>query len=127
MLTEASETNIIIYTAIAQGVFYFITGIWPLVSMRTFEMVTGPKIDNWLVNTVGVLVMVIGAVFILAGIRKNVTLEVLCLASGSAAGLAAIDIVYVIRKRISTVYLLDAFVEIILVAVWIYIYSFLWR
>jgi hypothetical protein len=71
--------------------------------------------------------MVIGAVLILAGIRENVTPEIFVLASGSAAGLAAIDIIYVTRKRISSVYLLDAFVELILVIIWMYTYSILWR
>ncbi len=122
-----AETSLIIYTSIVQGFFYFITGIWPIISMRTFQRVTGPKTDNWLVNTVGVLVMVIGAVLILAGIRENVTPEIFVLASGSAAGLAAIDIIYVTRKRISSVYLLDAFVELILVIIWMYTYSILWR
>lgn len=117
----------LIYTSIVQGVFYFTTGIWPLISMRTFQMVTGPKTDNWLVNTVGVLVMAIGGVLIIAGVRKDVAPEIFILAAGSAAGLAAIDIVYVTKKRIRPVYLLDAFLEIIFVIIWIYIYSILWR
>jgi hypothetical protein len=27
------------YVALAQGIYYLITGIWPLVSIRTFQMV----------------------------------------------------------------------------------------
>lgn len=46
--------------ALAQGAFYLATGIWPLVSMRTFERVTGPKTDKWLVKTAGVLITAIG-------------------------------------------------------------------
>jgi len=29
-------------------------GVWPLVSLRTFEGVTRPKVDSWLVKSVGV-------------------------------------------------------------------------
>ena len=39
-----------------QGGYYLIMGAWPLVSLETFEMVTGPKTDHWLVQTVGALV-----------------------------------------------------------------------
>ena len=31
--------------ALVQGIFYFLTGIWPLLSMETFLKVTGPKTD----------------------------------------------------------------------------------
>jgi len=51
---------------VAQGVYFLLTGIWPLLSMRTFEAVTGPKVDRWLVKTVGVLVAVIGSKIYLA-------------------------------------------------------------
>ena len=36
-----------------QGLFYVVTGLWPLVSLSTFEFVTGPKTDDWLVHMVG--------------------------------------------------------------------------
>jgi hypothetical protein len=39
---------------LAQGIFYLLTGIWPLVSTNTFQKVTGPKQDLWLVRTAGV-------------------------------------------------------------------------
>lgn len=101
-----------------QGLYYLVTGIWPLLSMRTFEAVTGPKADKWLVKTVGVLVGVVGAVLMLSARRRHVAPEPALLAAGSAAGLAAIDTVYAARGRISKVYLLDAVVEIAIVAAW---------
>src|SRR3954447_3194547 len=97
--------------AVAQAIFYVLTGVWSLVGIRSFQKVTGPKVDVWLVKTVGVLVIVIGGVIGLAGCRKRVTPEVALLATGSAAGLAAIDVVYVARRRIRPVYLLDAAAE----------------
>lgn len=104
--------------ALGQGIYYLATGVWALVSIRTFEAVTGPKTDRWLVKTVGVLVSVIGSVLILAGWRRRVEPEPALLAAGSAAGLAAIDTVYAMRGRISKVYLLDTVVEVALVAAW---------
>ena len=46
--------------AVGQGVALIGLGAWPVVSMRTFERVTGPKHDDWLVRTVGGLCIAIG-------------------------------------------------------------------
>lgn len=104
--------------AVGQGVFYAATGVWPMVSMRTFERVTGPKVDHWLVNTVGALVGVVGGVLAAAGTQRRVSRELAMVAAGSAAALATVDVVYVARGRISPVYLLDAAAELGLVAAW---------
>ena len=97
-----------------QGLYFFGTGVWPLLSMRTFEAVTGPKVDRWLVKTVGVLVSVIGLSLLRAGRRPSAATTTL--AAGSAAGLGAIDVIYAARGRISRVYLLDAVLELLLLA-----------
>jgi len=34
------------YLCLIQGVYYLLTGLWPLVSIETFQMVTGPKTDH---------------------------------------------------------------------------------
>jgi hypothetical protein len=104
--------------ALAQAALYILTGLWPLVSISTFQKVTGPKCDIWLVKTVGVLVTVIGAVIGVAGARRNITPETPLLGAGSAAGLAGIDIVYVAKGRIPPIYLLDALAELLLVGAW---------
>jgi hypothetical protein len=107
------------FLARGQGLYYLVTGVWPLLSMHSFEAVTGPKVDRWLVKTVGVLVSVIGLTLLLAGRRPRVATEPAVLAGGSAAGLAAIETVYARRGRIAPVYLLDAILEVALVAAWI--------
>jgi hypothetical protein len=101
-----------------QAIFYIVTGIWPFLSIRSFEAITGPKVDRWLVKTVGALVAVIGAALALASRRRQLAPEIVVVAAGSAAALAAIDTVYVAKRRISPVYLLDAVAEIALVAGW---------
>src|SRR5690606_8931308 len=68
---------------------------------------------------VGALITVVGGVLMLAGLRRRVSPEVRLLAVGSAAGLAAIDVVYVARRRISPIYLLDALGEVILIGAWV--------
>lgn len=105
--------------ALVQGIFYVASGLWPLVHIVSFQVVTGPKTDLWLVRTVGVLVTVIGAVLIAASRGNRITSEIILLAAGSALGLAAIDLVYALSGRISAVYLADAVVEIGLAVLWL--------
>ncbi|HEX9937755.1 MAG TPA: hypothetical protein VGB15_11555 [Longimicrobium sp.] len=100
--------------ALVQGGYFAATGVWPFVSMRSFEAVTGPKTDRWLVKTVGV----VGGVLIAAGVRRRVTPEVAAMAAGTAAVLAAIDVVYTARRVIRPVYLADAVGEALLLAGW---------
>jgi hypothetical protein len=116
---RSRRIDLLSMVAIGQGGFYLVTGIWPLLSIRSFEWVTGPKRDRWLVKTVGVLIAVIGGVTALAGQRKCVTPEIALLAGGSAAGLATIDVVYVRRGRIRPIYLLDAISEVGLIVAWL--------
>jgi hypothetical protein len=81
--------------------------------------VTGPKTDTWLVKTVGALVIVIGAMLALAGVRRVTGPEAPLLSAGSAAGLTAIEAVYVTSRRISPVYLGDALAELGVLASWV--------
>ena len=112
------ERNLTEYLSIAQSAFYVTTGVWPILHIGSFLKVTGPKTDLWLVKTAGALITVIGSVIGLAGYRRRVSPEIGVLAVGCAAGLAAIDVVYVAKKRISPIYLLDALAEGGLIALW---------
>ena len=104
--------------ALVQGLFYVATGVWPLIDIVSFQLVTGPKIDLWLVRTVGVLVTVIGLVLLSSARSRRVTNEIVMLAAGSALGLAGIDLIYALSGRISAVYLGDAVVEIGFAVLW---------
>ena len=107
------------WLATVQSAYFVLTGVWPLVHMRSFLAVTGPKHDLWLVKTVGVLVTVVGLAIGMAAYRRNVSPEIMLLAAGSAAALGVVDLVYVLRRVISKIYLLDAVAEMILVVAWL--------
>jgi hypothetical protein len=104
--------------AVVQGAYYAATGIWPILHLRSFEAVTGPKAEGWLVKTVGGVIGVVGATLLAAGLRKRVTPEVALLGAGSAAVLGAVDVWYAARGRISPVYLLDALPQAVIAAGW---------
>jgi hypothetical protein len=111
-----------------QGGYCLITGIWPLVSIETFQAVTGRKTDHlptglesdhWLVMTVGVLVTAIAVTLLTAAWRRQETFEMAVLGLATAVGLTAIDIIYVSRRVIAPIYLIDAGVEILIAIGWL--------
>lgn len=108
-----------VYVAFLQGIYYLLTGVWPLLSIDTFQMVTGPKTDLWLVQTVGALIAVVGGVLLLAAWRRHATAEVVLLALGNALALGAVDVVFVVRQIIAPIYLLDAAAEAVLILFWV--------
>jgi energy-converting hydrogenase Eha subunit E len=99
---------------VAQGVYYLLTGIWPLVSMSTFEAISGPKTDDWLVKMVGLLAATIGTTLLLGVRLPAPRSQVIALALLSTVSFASIDLVYGLSGRISAVYLADAVIEIVL-------------
>ncbi len=105
--------------ALLQGIYFFVFGIWPILHMRSFLKVTGPKTDLWLVKTVGLILAVIGAVLIFAQVNAEVNTSLIILAMGSALSLAVIEFVYVTKRVISPIYLGDSFLELILIAWWV--------
>jgi hypothetical protein len=96
---------------LVQGLYYLITGLWPIVHIRSFMAVSGPKTDEWLVKTVGALVAVIGFVLLSEARRRSSEVELFMLGIGSAVSLGLIDVVYVSKGTISPVYLADAALE----------------
>ena len=117
------------YLCWAQGLYFLATGVWPLVSIDTFQMVTGPKTDHlqspnpteadhWLVMTVGVLITAVALALLAAAWRRRCPPEVVILAVASALGLTAIDVIYVTRQVIAPIYLVDAAFEVALMAAW---------
>ena len=100
-----------------QSGYYGVTGIWPILHLRSFEVITGPKVDDWLVHMVGLLAAAIGLVLGAATLRNRVrSPDVVLLAIASAAAFASIDIWYGVTGRISPIYLADACMQIGLIA-----------
>ena len=106
-----------------QAAYYLATGLWPLLSRRSFEAVTGKKVDWWLVQMVGLLAATIGASIAVSLKKTSSTASepsgdgTLVLATLGAASFAAIDVTQALRRRISPVYLADAAIELALIAV----------
>jgi len=111
------------------GLYYFATGVWPLIHVKSFEWVTGEKSDNlpsgleadhWLLMTVSVLIVAVSLTILTAAWRNSQAAEIAILAILAGSGLTAIDVVYVLRGIIRPIYLVDAAVEIPLILTWLF-------
>jgi len=105
--------------SLVQGIYFFVFGIWPILHMKSFLKVTGPKTDLWLVKTVGIILSVTGVVLILAWFNAEINTSIIILAIGSALSLALVEFIYVAKRVISPIYLGDAGVELILIGWWV--------
>jgi hypothetical protein len=116
-----SKKNLTLYTVLlkVQGTYYLLTGLWPLISMSTFLMVTGSKTDLWLVEVVGILIAVISVAMLTASLEKRINIPVVVLAVGTALGLGIAELVYYFSGTIPFIYVLDAVLEFVLVALWL--------
>lgn len=112
------KKNRIFWLSIFQGLYFFVTGVWPLLHIESFIWISGHKYDIWLVETVGIVLAAVGIVLFSAGINRRINQETFLLATLCAAGLAYVDIYYASIDRILDVYLLDAVAEIILIVLW---------
>jgi hypothetical protein len=104
-------------TLVVQGILYVVTGVWPLLDTASFEAVTGPKVDDWLVYTVGLLLVVVGCVLLSAVVRRRIDLSIMVLAFGVALALASIEVAFGLDGRIWRIYLLDAAIELVFAAI----------
>ncbi len=100
------------YVAIAQAALWLPSGLWPIVDLRSFERVTGPKREPWLVKTVGLLIAATGAALAIAAARDRVSRGLALAAGLQEVALAGVDVRYAAARPISPVYLLDAPLEL---------------
>lgn len=95
------------YSNKIQGGYYLLTGIWPVLHIRSFMAITGGKTDIWLVKMVGLLSVATGLALV-ANSRNQQTLGF-----ATAIAFAAIDLNYSFNGTISPVYLFDAVFQFI--------------
>lgn len=112
--------------------YYLLTGLWPIISVESFQQVTGRKTDHlvtgrdadhWLLNSVSALIVANAVVFLAAAWRGRISIDVRNLAVATAVALTSIDVIYVYRRAIFPIYLADAFVEIVLILGWLFLWS----
>ncbi|HEY7875451.1 MAG TPA: hypothetical protein VIG64_10045 [Actinomycetota bacterium] len=104
----------------AQGIFNVLGGAWPIVSLRTFEAIYGPKkLDVYLQKTSGALFMASGLALLRTERSEESVRAARRIGMGVAAAYLAIDLIYVPEGEIHKTYLLDAAMEIGWLAAWL--------
>jgi hypothetical protein len=88
-----------------QSAYLVVTGLWPLLHRRSFETVTGPKTDFWLVRIVGGLALASGAALGISVMRGRRQPEIQLLAGAQALVFVTADLFA--AKSQSRVYLGD--------------------
>lgn len=116
---EEGDSMLQLTTARLHGTFNVVNGLWPLIHMRSFEAVFGPKKDKWLVRTVAGLLVANGLVQLAAQDTPHSLEQARNVGIGTAATLAAIDAAYAPRGVISKMYLVDAVVEVGWILIWL--------
>lgn len=107
----------------AHVAYWLFGALWPLVSMRSFERVTGNKRDEWLVRSVALLML--SVVASLEAMRRSRVgdprdeASMRVLGATSAAALGSVALVGPLVGRISPVYLMDAAVDTALAILWV--------
>jgi hypothetical protein len=101
------------------GTYYLLTGLWPIVHITSFMQVSGFKTDLWLVKTVGALILCIGLTQLRERISGKFSATVAFLSVISATALLAIDAYYGLNSQISSVYLIDGMIQLLLAGSWL--------
>ena len=101
-----------------QGAANLIGGLWPLLHLKSFEAVFGPKTDRWLVKTVSGLLVVNGLTQLGTTSTPESIGQARRLGIGTAAVLGTVDLFYAPIGRISKMYLADAVVEVGWIVAW---------
>jgi hypothetical protein len=106
-------------TLFIQSIYYILTGLWPIIHIKSFMSITGPKMEQWLVKTVGWLILVIAITLFSAFYMLQFTLSVMVLGMASTIIFIGIDVYYYQKGIISKIYLMDAGIESLLLLGWL--------
>lgn len=106
------------WVPLIQGLYVLMTALWPLLYLENFIQVTGPKTDIWLVRAISFLLLPYAVFCFWTALVQRPVPQVL---SGSmmlmGVSLAGVEFYYATHRVISTLYELDAVLQI-LFAVW---------
>lgn len=94
--------------AVVHGLYNMGGGLWPLVDMDSFELVTGAKCDEWLVRTVAGIVLFIGLLLLHDALnRRRIDRTLKMMAGGIAGVLGIVALAGSLSGIIAWVYVID--------------------
>jgi hypothetical protein len=100
------------FVFLSQGIYYLLTGIWPVVHISSFMLITGPKTDLWLVKMVGLLAASVGITIL---VMRRAQSQFTILNYTTAVSFLIIDVYYSMTGVISNIYLADAVLQLLFI------------
>lgn len=101
---------------LVQAGYYLVAGMWPVAHVRSFEAITGPKPDRFVVESAGMLFAASGVALAAAGLTgRNRSAHVLSAAVPTVSAIMA----YRHRTVVRPTYHADAVAQLLL-AVWVH-------
>lgn len=102
--------------AAGHAAYYVVTGAWAVLDRTSFERVTGPKHDYWLVRLVGGLAVAVGASLGAAVVTGRRSRDDTTLAFATSLAFVVADVHA--ARTVSRVYLGDVVVHAIFLPAW---------
>ncbi len=106
------------YILLIQTIYILITALWPLVDMESFVRISGSKMDVERVKTVSLLLLALAAIMLFSLVKRRITHIVIVMAFVCATAFLSYDLLHILTGRISSVYLLDGFVQLSFLFAW---------
>lgn len=94
-----------------QAVFNILGGAWPILSLKSFEWVYGPKQEDWLQKTSGGLLLASGVALALTEDSPDSVRMARRIGVGVAMTYLLVDLIYVPKGRLRKTYIQDALCE----------------
>ncbi len=107
---------------IAQGSYYLLTGLWPLVHFASFAQAVALRINAFQAQSFGAVLIVIGACLIEAARRGPPDAFATLLGAAVAAAIAVVDLVWLPRLGVSSGLWIDLLIEVAFALVLILLY-----
>ncbi|MCL5958916.1 MAG: hypothetical protein M1358_06275 [Chloroflexi bacterium] len=97
-----------------QGIYYLVTGLWPVLHRASFVALVGPKPDVFQLQSTAGLIAVIGGIITAAARAREPGWLPLMLGLGSASALGSVEIAHL--RRIRCIFVLELLVELSIIA-----------
>ncbi|UCF21070.1 MAG: hypothetical protein JSU87_06700 [Gemmatimonadota bacterium] len=97
---------------LAQGGYYLLTGLWPLVHLSSFAQIVALRINPFQAQSYGAVLIVIGACLIEAARRGPPDAFATLLGAAVAAAIAVVDLVWLPRLGVTSGLWFDLLVEV---------------
>jgi hypothetical protein len=114
--SAARPSHLVRTPRVAQGAYYVVTGLWPVLHLRSFEAVTGKKRNGWLIRALGGAIAAVGAALLASDSAAPRRARRLGL--GAAVALGVTGMFLVVTRRGSRAYV-EATIEAGFAAAWL--------